>query len=229
MLKHEELSETAPQSERAERMTPPLANTAPPEAPPEAQRMTQPTAPGRTHRQHHDLNAGMVGAILIVVGLFSLLAIYWPSEIIGLLVLPAIGVMFLVWAYLRRSSPLLVPGCILTGLGLGTLLQQTWLDALSGQARGGIVMLGLGLGFLSIMPLVLLMDGHTHWWPAVPGAILLAVSLGLLAGPGGVAFLQALNVLWPIALIVVGAYLLWLVYMRRGDRPTDRERHGLPS
>jgi hypothetical protein len=189
---------------------------------------TQSVAPRETpvRRRSPHFNSAMVGLVLVAVGVMSLVGILWPSQVLGLLVLPILGAIFLAWAYLQRASALLIPGCILMGLGLGTFIQQTWLTSLTGEASGGIVVLGLALGFLAIMPLVQLMDRHFHWWPAIPGGILLAVSLGLLAGPNGLPYLYALNYLWPIALIVVGGYLLWMVYWRRGDRRGDHEHPG---
>lgn len=182
-----------------------------------------------TRPPHRQTTGAIVGGILIIVGVMSLLGTVWPSESIGLLVLPVLGGIFLAWAYVQHRWPLLIPGCILMGLGLGTFVQETWLKSLTGEARGAIVVLGLALGFLAIIPLVQLMDQRLQWWAAIPGGILLAVALGMLAGPNGLPFLQMLNTLWPFALIIVGGYLIWMVYWRRSERTPDRERHGLPT
>lgn len=146
-----------------------------------------------------------------------------------MLVLPVLGVIFLGWGFLQRHAGPMIPGGILTGLGLGVVAQQTLFTDASDEIRGAIVVLGLALGFLVIMPLSQLVEGRFHWWPAIPGAILLVVSLTMFAGPGGVAVLQALNYLWPIALIVVGAYLIWLIYRPRGARGRGRNRSRSPS
>ncbi|MGZ3599217.1 MAG: hypothetical protein ACXWQ5_05835 [Ktedonobacterales bacterium] len=170
------------------------------------------------------MNPAIVGAILVIIGLIALAANVWHTDILGLLVLPALGIVFLVGAFVGRISGLVIPGSILTGLGLGTLAQQTLFASASGDTRGGIVVLGLALGFLAIMPLMQLMERRVYWWPAIPGGILLLVGIGLLAGPAGASFLQALGTLWPLALIAVGAYLLFRVYRR-----PRRDRHGLPT
>lgn len=173
------------------------------------------------------MSGGIVGVILIVVGLMSLAATIWGSSLIGTLILPALGVMFLAWGFWARVPGLMIPGGILTGLGAGILVQQTLLVSASGEVSGGVVVLGLALGFLAIMPLVRLVGGHTYWWPAIPGGILLIVAVALLLGPGGVGLLQSMEYIWPIAPIVVGVYLIWLMYRRRGGQ--DRDRPGLPS
>ena len=192
---------------------------------------TQPkSAQSESEKRRKIIDRGIVGFALVLVGVMTLVANLWNLELIGLFVLPVLGVIFLAWGFLQRQAGLMIPGGILTGLGLGTLAQQTLFVSSSGEVRGAIVVLGLALGFLAIMPLSQLVEGRFHWWPAIPGGILLIISLAMLAGPGGVAVLDALGTLWPVALIAVGAYLLWLMFRSRregGDR--DRERRGLPS
>ncbi|HEX9038244.1 MAG TPA: hypothetical protein VF808_14775 [Ktedonobacterales bacterium] len=212
------------QEEEARIETPSPAAT-PPIAQPEA---LPPVAGQETRPSRRGMSGAVVGLVLVAVGVMALIGNLWPSEIMGLLVLPTLGAIFLVWAFWARVAGLLIPGSILFGLGLGVLLQQTLFIALTGQSRGGIVVLGLALGFLAIMPLVQILERRFQWWPAIPGGILLAVALALLSGSGGIAVLEALNTLWPLALIAVGAYLLWMFYWTRG-RGRDRERHGLPS
>jgi hypothetical protein len=177
------------------------------------------------------IDRGMIGLVLVVAGLLALAGNIWQSEIWGMITLPTLGVIFLAWGFLARSAGPMIPGGILTGLGLGVIAQQTLLLGVNEEARGAIVVLGLALGFLVIMPLAILVEGHTHWWPAIPGGILLIISLALLAGPGGVTVLQALGYLWPVALIAGGAYLLWMMYRSRGreEGERDRERRGSPS
>ncbi len=174
------------------------------------------------------IDRGAIGLVLVAIGLMALAGNIWPSNLWGMITLPALGVIFLVWGFLRPSAGPMIPGGILTGLGLGVVAQQTLFLGANEEARGAVVVLGLALGFLAIMPLAILVEGHTHWWPAIPGGILLVVSLALLAGPGGVTVLQALGYLWPVALIAVGGYLLWMMYRSRGEE-RDRNRPNLPS
>lgn len=178
----------------------------------------------KTRPPSRAMNGAIAGAILVAIGLIVLAANVWHSDILGLLVLPALGIVFLAGAFVGRISGLLIPGGILTGLGLGTLAQQTLFASASGEVRGGIVVLGLALGFLAIMPLMQIMERRFYWWPAIPGGILLIVGTALLAGPGGTAFLQVLGTLWPLALIAVGAYLLYRVYWQM-----RKDKHGQPT
>ncbi len=175
-------------------------------------------------RETANRNGAIVGAILLLIGIVILAANLAQSDILGLLVLPLLGIIFLVAAFIGRISGLAIPGSILTGLGLGTLAQQTWLVSAAGETRGGVVVIGLALGFLAIMPLLQILENHFYWWPAIPGGILLVVGIALWAGPAGTSFLLLIGTLWPLALIAVGAYLLWRVY-RQPRGPT----HGVPS
>ncbi len=226
MLTHDEESriEAAPPQgdQPAPQSAPQLEVTQPKSAQPEAQ--------SESESRRKIIDRGIVGLTLVVIGVMTLAANLWSSELIGLFVLPALGVIFLAWGFLQRRAGLMIPGGILTGLGLGTLAQQTLFVSASGEVRGALVVMGLALGFLVIMPLSQLVEGRFHWWPAIPGGILLIISLAMLAGPGGAAVLNALGTLWPVALIAVGAYLLWMMYRSRGEGgERDRERHGLPS
>lgn len=185
------------------------------------------TQRGVAKPQRGRMDWGIVGVILVVIGLVALAANVWNLEFIGLLVLPLLGIVFLAWALWRRRPGFTIPGGILVGLGLGALAQRTLFADASREMRGALVVLGLALGFLAIMPLMQLAGGRFHWWPAIPGLILMGVSFAMMAGSGGVAVLQAVNALWPIALIVAGAYLVWVMYRARGAR--GRNRRGLPS
>lgn len=172
----------------------------------------------------HAMNRSIAGAILLMIGFVTLAANLSHSDIIGLLVLPVVGILFLVAAFMGRLPGLLIPGSIITGLGLGTLVQQTVFASANGEARGAVIVIGLALGFLAIMPLTQILHGRSQWWPAIPGGILLIVGIALWAGPAGATFLQVLGTLWPLALIAVGIYLLWRVY-----REPHRHRHGIPG
>jgi hypothetical protein len=162
--------------------------------------------------------------VLITLGVVLFIANVWNAADVGLLVLPTLGAIFLAWGFVERRPPLLVPGSILMGLGLGVLLQQTSLIDASGAIRGGIVVLGLALGFLAIIPLLAPYEQRISWWPVIPGGVLLVVALAIFSGPGGIAFLQAIGPYWPLALVAAGAALLWIAYSARGHSLDEANR-----
>ncbi len=136
------------------------------------------------------------GLILIVLGMALLLGQYFefgPSLFLVLL-----GLAFLIPYALTRSYGLLIPGCILTGIGIGLAFERA-------AARPDVtVSIGLGLGFLAIFVVQMVVAGSSHWWPLIPGGILVLVG-------GAEAVPQIQGVLekgWPVILIVIGLAIL---------------------
>ena len=138
------------------------------------------------------------GALLITVGIVLLAA--QQLGIGGEIVVLVIGLIFSVAYVATRAYGLLIPAGILSGLGLGILLQN----------RAGLrdtVEAGLGLGFLAIYAVDRAMTGaRRRWWPLVPGVILCfaAVEAGVLGREGE----RFVDLLWPVLLIAAGAFLL---------------------
>jgi hypothetical protein len=121
-----------------------------------------------------------------------------------------LGMIFLTWGVMVRHPGPLIPGCILSGLGVGIVLSQWLFTSISGQAQGGIVTLCLGLGFLLIMPVLQFVTRQrAHWWPLIPGGILTLTGFGLLLGDAGLTMLTWTGRLWPLALIGIGGALLY--------------------
>lgn len=152
--------------------------------------------------------------ILIVIGAggFVVQATEGKVDIGGIVVL--LSGLGLLGAFIStRHYGYLVPGGILTGLGAGIALQDAY--ALTGDPSGGVIVLGLGLGFVSIWVLAQVLDvQRTLWWPLVPGGILAIVGGTLLIGGDAVRLLDW----WALVLVVVGLLVLWRAYSR-GRRP----------
>ncbi len=119
-------------------------------------------------------------------------------------VVAAVGLAFLVAYALTRRYGFLVPGGILTGLGVGIIYESQM------HARGATVVLGLGLGFLGIYAVdAAARKTPRGWWPLIPGGVLTLIGLLQAAGQ---EFLGSIGRWWPVLLIAVGAYLVF----RRG-------------
>jgi hypothetical protein len=118
------------------------------------------------------------------------------------IVLLLIGGVFL-YAYFNTRPGyrigFLIPGAILTGIGVGQLLES--FATFGFWAGEDLTAITMGLGFCLIWFLE-----RKHWWALIPGGILVLAGLG-----SSVAFGQ----LWPIALIVLGVYLLYDQSRRR--------------
>lgn len=168
-------------------------------------------------------NALIGGLILIFGGALALVGQVVPDSWglgFGLLVLLGLGLAFHIAGILTREAGWFIPGGILTGIGVGialveggplaNLVPAGWLPG----DDGGLFMLAFAGGWFLIPLTTALFTDETHWWPLIPGAIMLLI--GLAAGFGSV-FASALTLigsLWPLALILVGLYVI--VRSRRG-------------
>ncbi|MGC9023833.1 MAG: hypothetical protein ACP5NB_03195 [Chloroflexia bacterium] len=131
----------------------------------------------------------------ILIGLGFLAVNLFRIRLMGPLILGLLGAAFLVGYFSRRLYGLLIPGCLLLGLALGSAGESV--------LKAGLTVLGLGLGFLAIYGIDLLYRRSTHWWPLIPGGILVLVGLTQIPGWGVLSSMG-----WPLVLIVVGLLLL---------------------
>ena len=139
---------------------------------------------------------------LLLIGLGGMLLLAATTDIGGEVVVGFVGLAFLVAYATTRTYGFLIPGAILAGLGTGLVLQSL-------GARGDVVALGLGLGFVAIAVVdQLVSPGRAGWWwPFIPGGVLLLASIGSITGLPNLG-----RYLLPALLILGGAALL----LRRG-------------
>lgn len=151
-----------------------------------------------------DDNKGAIVGGSILIGLGIALALVQFLGLSGSVVLLGLGIAFLAAWVMTKTYGLLVPGAILTGLGVGIALGEAGIAPESWSTLAG-----LGVGFLAIYFLDLLWSRSFKpskgWWPLIPGGVILVVAVGSQV-PG---VFQALQYAWPIALIAVGAWIIW--------------------
>lgn len=158
-------------------------------------------------KQHRDRAALTLGSVLVVIGVVLLAGRFNDVVAAGGAAL-WIGLGFLTWWAFRGTYGLLVPASVLTGLGLGLMLDEIGF-------YGNGVALGLGAGCLAIYALdALRRRRRSSWWPLVPGIALVAV--GLLQHTSGWDALGGLG--WPLLLIVVGLIIVGGALSRRETR-----------
>ncbi len=158
----------------------------------------------------------VTGAVLILLGvvLFALQVLEGFGET---LLLFLIGGLFVTGYLYRRAYGLLIPGGILLGIALGSIGERTALSI------GDLGSIGLGLGFLSIYIIALIVQGHSPWWPLVPGLILVVTGLS----QGSETFDRLLSIGWPLILIGAGIFVLAGAFGRRS--PATGEAEDLPD
>jgi hypothetical protein len=151
------------------------------------------------------------GLILIGLGVF-----FFIVQLTGVgaeAIVAVIGGAFLVAYAATRQYGFLVPGGILTGLGLGVI----WETQLA-SGEGGEVVIGLGLGFIAIYVIdALVRRSEALWWPIIPGGILVAIGVLIETEQGGL--LAGMQWIWPVLLIAVGAIVLVMQMRTRAEEP----------
>jgi hypothetical protein len=156
---------------------------------------------------------------LVLIGLGVLFGIVQLTGIGGEAVVAVIGGALLVAYAVTRQYGFLVPGGILTGLGVGIIWQMQVLND-----SGGAVLVGLGAGFLAIYAIDAIVRRRSAlWWPLIPGGI--TMTIGLLLETGREGTLADAAPLWPIVLIVIGGALL-LRQLGAGTGHGDAPRGG---
>lgn len=148
----------------------------------------------------------VTGLALMVLGLLALVGQFVELPVMGMLFLPALGLVFVVWGIAVREGGLMVPGGILSGVGIGAYLVQAL--PLEESADGGVFLLSLGLGFAAITVLTAVFTDETHWWALWPGAILSLIGGMLLVGGVALDILAIAGKYWPVILIGIGVWVI---------------------
>jgi hypothetical protein len=153
----------------------------------------------------HGLGGGIA---LILIGI-ALLLNQWLD--FGSYLVLLIGAGFLFWGVLSRQGGLIIPGGVLSGIGLGILVSEgPW--SIPGANPNGLFLICFALGWFLIALLTRLFTNRTQWWAIIPGGIMTIL--------GAAALLQGDPRVWEdysgwivsFILILLGVYLI----VRRG-------------
>ena len=139
----------------------------------------------------------VAGAILIAVGVLFFTLQYVTGVTYSVIFLVGGGI-FLIAYFTKKSYSFLIPACIMLGIGVGHLGEEASLPIDDMSA------VGLGIGFVSIYAIDRLFSGRSHWWPLIPGLILVINGVG----SDRVYFGKLISEGWPILLVVVGILFL---------------------
>ena len=144
----------------------------------------------------------IAGIILILLGL-SLSGINIFAGFRGNTILLLLGGLFIAWYFYNNAYGLLIPGCILTGLALSSIGNHYfWNSPYNSQ-------LGIGIGFIAVFVIDLINNGKSHWWPLIPGGIMVFTALG----QGAFGLRNLFRMAWPVILIILG---LWIIAKSTG-------------
>ena len=139
---------------------------------------------------------------LVLIGIGGVLLIAQLTGVGPEAVVAVIGVGFLIAYAATRQYGFLIPGGIMTGLGIGIVIETE-----VAGSQGEPVLLGLGIGFLVIYAVdAVVRRSAALWWPVIPGGIL--ATIGVLVGTGRDGWLANAGSWWPAILIVIGGLIL---------------------
>jgi hypothetical protein len=159
---------------------------------------------------NHSNHRIAAGVILIIFGVAFLLQLW--LDIRDYIIL-SLGLGMLVWGSVSRRTGWIIPGGVLTGIGLGILaLQGHWFFPLADQ--NGVFLICFALGWFLITVLTALFTS-TQWWALIPTGIMAVIGSGLLAVNGAVRW-EDLNLVYAILLLITGLFLL--VYKGRSKK-----------
>jgi hypothetical protein len=146
----------------------------------------------------------IAGVALIALGL----ALYFLRDLGYSLAFFLVGGGFLVAYFYRKEFAFLVPGCIILGLGLGSLGADSLLSFDASMP------FWLGCGFIAITAIALLYQRVFTWWPLIPGAILILLGL-----PDAQRIMQQIFDNWQLILVAIGVLIVIRAFARP-KRPT---------
>lgn len=152
------------------------------------------------------------GAVIASTGL-----VFWLSPLrltdFALYISCGLGLALLAWGISRHLFGLIIPGCLLLGIGPGVYTAWTGVSESSALARIGIMLVSFAMGWGLITVFSRVITSKFVWWPLIPGGVLAMVGWGLYIGGNPGNALSFIGNTGSIGLIIFGAYLLLL---RRG-------------
>ena len=142
---------------------------------------------------------------------------------IGRWITLAIGLAFLAAFLPNREYGFLIPGCIVSGVGVGIVLAGVLDDPWDGAA----VLFSIAGGFIAIWVVSMLIRSgdkgwprgdsadaqQALWWPLIPGGILTIIGIVVVADAGDSDVLRW----WPVLIIGAGLIVLLSSLRRRSD------------
>ena len=171
-------------------------------------------------------NEWIGGLLLIGIGLLFLLNQFFdlPAlENVAIFFVLGLGLFFLAWGVYAREAGLMIPGGILTGIGLGIALVAGPFEFEDGNLSGGVFLGAFALGWVLITIFTALFTDETQWWALIPAAIMAIISGALLVQGPFMVVLEWLGKLWPLALIFGGIAILLGARKYSEKSPEDTE------
>jgi hypothetical protein len=151
------------------------------------------------NRRNHRIAGGV---ILMIYGAAILLQ-RWLD--IGDFIVLLLGLSMLVWGSVSRRTGWIIPGGVLTGIGLGILaFESPWFFPIADQ--NGVFLLCFAFGWFLITILTALFT-CTQWWALIPGGIMALIGGSILVTNRSFRW-EDFNPVYAVILISIGLFLL---------------------
>ena len=145
-----------------------------------------------------------LGGSLIVLGVVIAVELFLKTGWLLLALLPAYGLILFAAGFRRKSMTWLLPGVLLTGLGVGLFLGYSPLFKLSWEHQLGAFLIAFSAGWIAITLIPLLFHREPAWGALIPA--------GVIGGTGIVFAFTSLRFLDFVLYPSIGlglAFLLW--------------------
>lgn len=151
----------------------------------------------------------LVGGIgLVGLGLLFLANQLFEVDNFGMMIFPAMAVIFTLWAAFTRTAGLFVPAGVFTGLSIGIGLMNSAVAERVAE-DGGLFLVGFAAGWVFITVMTALFTRETYWWALIPAGIMGVIGVGVMTQGALLKMLGYINVIWPLVLIALGLYLVF--------------------
>jgi hypothetical protein len=127
-----------------------------------------------------------------------------------LTVVAAVGLALLIWGLAMKLIGLLIPACLLLGIGPGIYVAWSQSEVYNGLTETGVMLVWFALGWGLITIVLRVVSEKFVWWPLIPGGLLAVVGWGLYIGGDPGNALAFIGNTGSIGLIIFGVYLLLL-------------------
>lgn len=153
----------------------------------------------------------------VMVGCCAVVFTYTPAGLLDFLfyIGGGLGFIFLIIGICKKILGLIIPGCLLIGIGPGVAVAWGGTGDVRVLAQTGVMLVWFALGWAMITLVSRMVFQRFIWWPLIPAGILAMVGWGLYIGGNPDNAVSFIGNTGSIAMIFFGLYLL---LMRRGIR-----------
>jgi hypothetical protein len=144
------------------------------------------------------------------VGCLGLCLVFTPLRLLDFILYLGLGVGFplLLWGIFRHILGLIIPGCIVTTVGIGIYMAWQGSGEANSLAQTGVMLVWFAIGWGLITLFSRSLFQKFVWWPLIPGGVLAMVGWGLYIGGNPENASNFISNTGSVALIIIGLYLL---------------------